>query len=143
MKAKHGFSFALLFALTSLFMGACKEDDDDNIDLREFSATLTAAAGVTTIATGTFTATYDEDDNRLSYTLSWNGFVATAAHLHNKSNPNEIVPLSVTSTSISPVTGTVTLTEEEESLLMDEEYYVNVHSAAYPDGEIQGDLNER
>ena len=141
MKAKSVFGIALL-ALCGLFITSCDDDDNGIDNITDYEASLSAADSVVTNATGSFVASYDDDSNELTYTLTWNGMDATAAHLHNEDNPNEIVPLNVTASSNSPVEGTITLTAEQEDLLENEKFYVNVHSAEYPDGEISGEVNE-
>lgn len=141
MKKNILFSLATLLALTAFSLGACKNDDDD--EYNDFKANLTAAPGVTTTATGTFEADYDDDSNVLDYRISWTGLNPIAAHLHNKSNPGDIVGLNVTVGTTSPVEGSVTLDGEHEALLKAGNLYVNVHTAANPDGEIQGTVTEQ
>lgn len=112
-----------------------------------FTADLTAGAEVppaTSPATGTVEAELDTDSNVFSWNVSYDGLTgdATAAHFHGPApagaNAPPIVPIE--GALASPIVGTVTLTPEQVSSLQAGEWYFNVHTAQFPDGEIRGQL---
>lgn len=110
-------------------------------------ATLTGAEEVPandSPGTGTVEATYDSDSNVLNYTITYSGLTgdATAAHFHGPAAPGENAPPSVPieGSLASPISGTATLTDAQETELLGGQWYFNVHTAQYPDGEIRGQV---
>lgn len=110
-------------------------------------ATLSAAEEVPandSAGTGMVEATYDSDTNVLNYTVTYDGLTgeATAAHFHGPAAPGEKAPpvVPVEGPLASPISGTATLTEEQEADLLGGQWYFNVHTAQYPDGELRGQV---
>jgi len=68
--------------------------------------------------------------------------MATAGHFHGPAMPgvNAGVVLPFKGNLVSPVVGTATLTPEQVTALEDGKWYVNLHTAAHPGGEIRGQL---
>jgi hypothetical protein len=94
---------------------------------------------------GTFKATYDTNTKQLTYTLTFKDLSgpATAAHLHGpatrKDNAGVMAALGDKNPT-SPVSGTLTLTDDQAKALEAQKLYVNVHTAAHPAGEIRGQV---
>lgn len=97
---------------------------------------------------GKLMATFDTKTKEFKYTLTFDGLSgpATAAHLHgpatHKENAGVMAPLGEKSPA-SPVSGTVTLTDDQAKALQSHKIYVNVHTAANPAGEIRGQVYAR
>ncbi len=95
--------------------------------------------------TGTLEATYDPRTKEFSYTLTFDGLTgpATAAHLHGPAlhgrNAGVIAPIG-DKDPVSPVSGTLTLTDDQFKDLKASRIYVNVHTADNPGGEIRGQV---
>jgi hypothetical protein len=95
--------------------------------------------------TGKLDATFDTQTKVLSYTLTFDGLTgpATVAHIHGpatrKENAGVVVPLGDKNPT-SPVSGTVTLTDDQAKALASSRLYTNVHTAANPSGEIRGQI---
>jgi hypothetical protein len=95
--------------------------------------------------TGKLEAMYDTATKVLNYTLTFDGLTgpATAAHFHGPAprgqNAGVLVPIG-DKNPVSPVTGTVTLSEDQAKELHAGKVYVNVHTAANPGGEIRGQV---
>ena len=111
------------------------------------SAMLTGAEEVpanSSAGTGTVEATYDSDSNVLNYTVTYSGLTgdATAAHFHGPAAPGENAPpaVPVEGSLASPISGTATLTDAQEAELLGGQWYFNVHTAQYPDGELRGQV---
>jgi hypothetical protein len=96
-------------------------------------------------ATGSVTATYDTDNKKLSWKGTYSGLsgAATAAHFHGPadSGKNAGVALPITPNT-SPLEGSATLTDAQAADLQAGRWYVNVHTAANPGGEIRGQLTK-
>ena len=111
------------------------------------SATLSPASEVPPTqsgATGTLQAHVNKDTNLLSWTVSYSGLTgpATGGHFHGPamagSNAGVVVPFS--GSLASPINGTATLTAAQMADLMAGKWYVNLHTAANPGGEIRGQV---
>ncbi|MFZ1895997.1 MAG: CHRD domain-containing protein [Rhodoplanes sp.] len=93
--------------------------------------------------TGTVTATYDTATKKLAWKGDYSGLsgAATMAHFHGPADPskNPAVILPITP-STSPFEGSATLTDAQAAELMAGQWYVNVHTAAHPGGEIRGQV---
>lgn len=94
---------------------------------------------------GKLDATYDTTTWLLTYSLTFDGLTgpATAAHFHGPAprgqNAGVLAPIGDKSPA-SPVSGTVTLSEDQAKELHSGKVYVNVHTAANPGGEIRGQV---
>jgi hypothetical protein len=96
-------------------------------------------------ATGEVTATYDTASKKLSWKGAYTGLTgnATAAHFHGPAeagkNAGVAVPIKP---SNSPFEGSATLTDAQAADLEAGRWYVNIHTAANPGGEIRGQLTK-
>jgi hypothetical protein len=114
---------------------------------QRYSAQLKASAVVpsaNSVATGTFTATFDSETNAMTYTLKFEQLTgpAASAHIHGPADrgANALVVLPLGNNPVSPVTGSVTLTAGQTKDLHANKLSVDVHTAAYPGGEIRGQI---
>ena len=111
-----------------------------------FNATLNGASETppnASTGTGTAIFTYNTATNVLSGSVTFAGITATAAHIHygavGVAGP-VVFPLG-SSPITSPISFTsVPLTTTQSTELLANQFYVNVHSAAFPNGEIRGQL---
>ena len=95
------------------------------------------------MATGTFTGVVDPATRVLSYTVTYSGLTPTAGHLHRINNMTTgNGPVEVPFAALgSPIIGTTTLaTAGRVDSLLNGFYYSNLHTPAYPGGEIRGDI---
>lgn len=131
-----------------LLLAACGGGDGiATLDTR-FTASLTGAQEVpptSSAATGTGTATLNPITRELTATINTTGVAGTAAHIHEAprgvSGP-VIFPLTQTTARSGVWTTTVTLTEAQADTLRAGNFYFNVHSAAFPAGEIRGQIED-
>lgn len=95
------------------------------------------------MATGSFVGVVDPATRVLSYTVTYSGLAPTAGHLHRINNTTTgngsvEIPFAVLG---SPIIGTATLTTATRvDSLLNGFYYSNLHTPAYPGGEIRGDI---
>jgi hypothetical protein len=80
---------------------------------------------------------------RLCHTLTVSGLgeVATAAHIHRVSNNAVVVPLTTPTTGSSSGCGTVEKALLQEIVRSPDAFYVNVHTATWANGQVQGKLS--
>ena len=97
---------------------------------------------VTSTATGSADITYDSDSKNLSWTIQHSGLSGdvTAAHFHGPAAPGEnappVVPIEMSKLS----QGTATLDDKQAAALTEGRWYLNLHTAAHPNGEIRGQV---
>lgn len=110
-----------------------------------------AQAGTASPAAGAGTATLDTETNTLEWEINFDdgslvdglGSV-TAAHFHRGapgvSGPAVSPPGEVSGGGASPMVGTATLDERQAADFMAGVIYFNIHTTAFPGGEIRGQL---
>jgi hypothetical protein len=96
--------------------------------------------------TGSADIDYDAASKKLSWKLTYSGLSgpATAAHFHGpaEAGKNAGVAVAIPNATSSPVEGSATLTDAQAADLMAGKYYVNIHTAANPGGEIRGQVTK-
>jgi hypothetical protein len=115
----------------------------------KMKATLDSKSEVPTNAstgTGTAEIDYDPATKKLSWMLTYSGLSgpATAAHFHGpaEAGKNGGVAVAIPNATSSPAEGSATLTDAQAADLVAGRYYVNVHTAANPGGEIRGQVTK-
>jgi CHRD domain len=96
--------------------------------------------------TGTADIDYDAASKKLTWKLTYSGLSgpATAAHFHGPAEvgKNAGVAVAIPNATTSPNDGSATLTDAQAADLLAGKYYVNVHTAANPGGEIRGQVTK-
>jgi hypothetical protein len=97
--------------------------------------------------TGSVTASYDTSSKVLSWKGTHSGLTSnvTSAHFHGPAEAGRSAGVAIwISTKGTPLpasfTGQLTLTDAQAAELMAGLWYVNLHTARYPGGEIRGQL---
>jgi hypothetical protein len=115
----------------------------------KLKATLDGASEVpanTSAGKGTADIDYDAASKKLTWKLTYSGLTgpATAAHFHGpaEAGKNAGVAVAIPGATASPAEGSATLTDAQAADLLAGKYYVNVHTAANPGGEIRGQVTK-
>jgi hypothetical protein len=98
-----------------------------------------------TSGSGTLTATFDPATKMLTWNGTFSGLTGdpTAAHFHGPAEAGKNAGVAIWistkgSPFASPFSGSATLTDSQASDLMSGLWYVNIHTAANPGGEVRG-----
>ena len=139
---------AVLAIVSLTLFSACskKEDTPPASTTTNFTATINGAQqvpAVTSTATGEFLGAYDSGTKQLTYTVTYRGLTPTIAHIHIGAPGVKGVVAIPFANLTSPITGTVTLSLSQADNLLNNSMYVNMHSNAYPDGEIRGNISKK
>jgi hypothetical protein len=126
---------------------ACKKDNNNNAvkdTVYNYDVALNGASEVPangSAATGKFIGSYTKSTRQLAFTLSYSGIAPTDWHIH-KGAPgvSGSVEISLNPVVPSPLQKSVTLTPEQETDLLNGNFYVNIHSVEFPAGEIRAQL---
>ena len=113
------------------------------------SVTLTAklvpAPGAPPTGLGHVVANYNPSTLMLTWHVTYAGLSGPvlAAHFHGPATPGKDAPpvIFFQPPLASPIDGSQKLTLDQVSQLLGGLYYVNVHTKAFPNGEIRGQVN--
>jgi hypothetical protein len=137
-------------AISFVYFGfiTCSNSYDDNSYtpppaptpvITTFAATLTPPAGVTSSAYGSAALALNQTAKTFVITVNYTGLTPTAGHIHRADGGIEI-PFSDATVATSPFTVSGAITDAQMAELLANHYYVNLHTTAYPAGEISGTL---
>ena len=142
------FRSALYTAVLASLVGisACNKAPS-SADTSGLTAQLVGTSEVpptTTQGSGTLDGKFNPHTNELSYRVTYENLsgAPTAGHFHGPAlaGENAGVAIPLASDLGSPITGSATLTAPQAAELMAGKWYVNLHTAANPDGEIRGQV---
>jgi hypothetical protein len=129
-----------------LAVGACGNAALPSVST-SLKAPLTGASEVPMVmtdASGKLDASLALGSNVLTWSITYSGLSGpvTGAHFHGPatSATNAVVVLPISAPLASPILGSATLTAEQAAELTAGKWYVNLHTAANPDGEIRGQV---
>lgn len=98
-------------------------------------------------ATASLEGDYNSSNNTLTGTLSWTGLsgAPTAIHLHGFAQPGrnniyQFVLIKVPAVASGSMIFQSIFTEAQEESLINGYYYYDIHTAAFPNGEIRGQI---
>lgn len=140
--AIHGTMVAGLIAF-----GACTTAQTTTGSTASLTARLSGASEVPPTpsnAKGNLQATLDKNSRALTWTLQVSGLSGppTAAHFHGPApageNAGVAAPIPITGQPTD--NGVITLTAAQMDDLLAGRWYINVHTAANPNGEIRGQM---
>jgi Cu/Zn superoxide dismutase len=150
MIARHAFLRTLVVAgVIAATLAACGQmRPSRKLDI--FEATLSGAQEVppaNTPATGSAEISLNNNTNLLTWKVTYMRLTGapTGAHIHGPAAPgqNAGVVVPFTNVGAQPVMGQATLTPQQVADLAAGRWYVNIHTANFPNGEIRGQLRRR
>ncbi len=113
-------------------------------EMMKFTTVLNSASEVPptdTAATGSADVSVDTEAKKITWAVKVDGLTgeATAAHIHGPASATEKAP-PVIDMSAAMMAGSGDITDAQIADLKAGKYYLNVHTAKFPDGEIRGQL---
>ena len=144
-KTMKNFAFALIGVALMSSLLSCENDGPDKSDIVKYQATINSQNTIpkaTSSAQGAAVLEYNKATKVLTYNVTYQGLTPTVGHIHKAEPAWETGPVIIPFSSVatSPITGSATLTQEQENLLSFGNLYINLHSLAYPQGEIRGQI---
>ena len=102
--------------------------------------------GSSAAAKGDAAVTYDTASKQVTWRITYSGLSGppTAAHFHGPAQPgaNAGVAVAIPNPATAPVQGSAMLTEAQAADLLGGRYYINIHTAANPGGEVRGQVTK-
>lgn len=131
-------------------MTSCNKNDNNPIVVGPdtYTATIDGAsekpASTTSTGVGSFVGRLNEATRTMSYTVTYSGLTPTMGHLHRVTNANGTGPVVFPFPNLtSPIIGTATFSSQAGmDSLKNGFYYANLHTVAYPGGEIRGNIKK-
>lgn len=142
----------LLLAGLATATSSCKKDDTTTptSTTMAISGDMTGANSVpaaTTSGKGTVTGTFVKDSKgggALNYSIAYSDLSGPVAaghfHIGAPGVASKEIPVSFTNVQTSPITGTAILTPAQTDELLKGNFYANLHTAKYGDGEIRANV---
>ena len=151
MLSRHTFlRTAVAAGLVSLTLAGCgMMRPSQKMDI--FEANLTPSQEVppaNSTATGSAEVQFNANTNKVTWKVTFNGLTgpATAGHIHGPApvgaNAGVVIPFAG-NLNAQPVMGEMTVTPAQYADMAAGLYYVNIHTARFPGGEIRGQLRKR
>ncbi|MEO6118006.1 MAG: CHRD domain-containing protein [Methylotenera sp.] len=138
---------AVIFLSSIFFINACGMSQ--NSDVIKLTADLTAEKEVpptNSKGNGKANLEYSKKIRELRWTINYEGLTGpiTAAHFHGPATVSENAEptIPIEGNLASPIIGTAILTATEENDLMKGKWYLNLHTAANPKGEIRAQISD-
>ena len=122
-----------------------------NADIIELESVIdgaqaSAGAGTGSLGTGSASMTFDDITNILSWDISWSDLLASAfaGHFHGAATPNQNAAVQVDFFTIggfsNPSIGSTVIDNAQAADLLAGLWYINIHTAVNPGGEIRGQV---
>jgi len=133
---------ALLIGLAAIV--SCDSSDDSPTPtptptIVTFKATLTPVDGTGSAASGDATLLFNQTAKTFEITVNFTGLTPIHGHIH-AADGTIIFPFPDATVSTSPIKISSAINDAQIVELMANHYYVNLHTVAFPDGEIKGTL---
>ena len=132
----------LLIGLLSL--AACNVSSSNTTKATAVLSAGSEVPSTTSSGAGEADIKLDVKADKLSWTITYSGLsgAVTGAHFHGPADvgTNANVAMPIEGDMLSPIKGEASITNEQKTQLLEGKLYVNLHTAANPDGEIRGQV---
>jgi hypothetical protein len=125
-----------------LIIPSCSNDDNNSTPtpvITTFTAALTPVAGTGSAAYGDVKLEFNQTAKTFEITVNYTGLTPNHGHIHGADGAI-VFPFPDATVSTSPIKLSFAITDAQIVELMANHYYVNLHTTAFPAGEISGTL---
>ncbi len=148
--SRLGFGAAAIAAAVAVTLAGCGSMMPAASNMVTFTTQLRGANEVPPAASpgnGSVDAAFNKDTMQLKWKVTFSGMTgpATMGHFHGPAavGANAGVALGWTNPITTGMEGAATLTAAQAADLMAGKWYANIHSAAFPGGELRGQMAVR
>ncbi len=139
---RRNLTSVLLVSLLSL--SACNMPSSDSTKATAMLISSSEVPSTNSVGTGEANVVLDLKNDKLSWTITYSGLsgAVTGAHFHGPAavGTNADVAIPIEGDMLSPIKGEAAITDEQKTQLLEGKWYINLHTAANPDGEIRGQV---
>ena len=145
-KSLKKISVLVIAAIVAMGMQSCKIEGPDQDDAVKYQATINnkfIQPNTTSSAQGAASFEYNKTNRTLTYNITYQGLTPTAVTL-NRADPyyeNGPIVFELANPATSPLTGSLTLTNDQETDLRLGRMYVLIFTSDNQYGEIRGQIN--
>jgi len=138
-------NFSMILVIFFVAGVSCDNSDDDPTPtpntpvLVTFTANLTPVNDNGSMASGNAVLELNKTAKTFDIVVNYTGLTPTAGHIHGDDG-GIVIPFPDALVSTSPIHHSGAITDTQIAELMDNLYYVNLHTTAFPGGEISGIL---
>jgi Cu/Zn superoxide dismutase len=133
-----------LFLIGLLSLAACNGPSSNTAMATAMLSASSEVPATNSAGAGKANVTIDTNSDKISWTIAYSGLsgAVTGAHFHGpaEAGANASVAIPITGDMLSPMKGEATITNEQKTQLLAGKWYVNLHTAVNPDGEIRGQV---
>ena len=148
--SRYGFGGAVLAIVVAATVAGCGSMMPAASNMVAFTTQLRGANEVPPVVSqgsGSVDAAFNKTTMQLRWKVNFSAMTgpATAGHFHGPAaaGANSGVALGWTSPIVTCMEGSATLTPAQAADLMAGKWYANIHSAAFPAGELRGQMAVR
>lgn len=148
--SRFGFGAVAAAAVLAVGLAGCGSMMPAASNMVAFTTQLRGANEVPPIVSpgsGSVDAAFNKDTMQLKWKVTFSGMTgpATAGHFHGPAavGANSGVVLGWTNPIVTGMEGSATLTAAQAADLTSGKWYANIHSAAFPGGELRGQMAVR
>ncbi len=137
----------IFLGLLSIAMASCGKDDDEVLEANSLPVRGTQQVpSNNSNATGTIDAKFNKSTNVLTYTVTWNNLSGShgGMHFHKGArgvNGGVVRLIQSSGSATGSISESWTVPDSLQTTLEQNGLYVNIHTDAYPGGEIRGQLD--
>lgn len=139
-------AYSVCFTAFTAFVTGCSKDNAipaaNTVSFKDVSVSSAQEIPAnSSTATGVLNVDYDKNTKSLKYTITYSGLTPTAMHFHKGAvGVAGGVEKEIVGPYSSGMTGTITLSAAQETDLLANNWYLNIHTTANSAGEIRGQV---
>lgn len=137
----------IFLGLLSIAMVSCGKDEDEILEANSLPVRGTQQIpSNNSAAIGTIDAKFNKSTNELTYTVTWSNLSGAheGMHFHKGArgvNGSVVKNIQSSGSATGSITESWTVPDSLQTTLEQNGLYINIHTSAYPNGEIRGQID--